>query len=148
MPKTNSEDVWKNTHFINVDLDIYSKTDLRPLVAALGKKIYVLHVGRHRPRGRTYCAHLELRPHPKSADLGIRDFCLLIQTLPRAERKLWDNAKARDFNIGVRVKKEPYAKRFDIAADTVRAAAKLGAQIVFTVYAPRRAPKPIDMRDY
>ncbi|MGC9950216.1 MAG: hypothetical protein ABSF64_27950 [Bryobacteraceae bacterium] len=31
------------THFLNVDLDIYSKADFQPLVTALGKKVMVLY---------------------------------------------------------------------------------------------------------
>jgi hypothetical protein len=43
-----------STHFLNVDLDIYSKADLQPLVSALAKKIMVLYVGRaSKPTART-----------------------------------------------------------------------------------------------
>jgi|HubBroStandDraft_1064217.scaffolds.fasta_scaffold373939_2 hypothetical protein len=36
------------TEFLNVDLDIYSRFDLQPLVKALGKKVIILYVGRER----------------------------------------------------------------------------------------------------
>ena len=45
------------THFLNVDLDIYSARALQRLVTALGKTVIVLHIGRIR---RTYGAHLEV----------------------------------------------------------------------------------------
>jgi hypothetical protein len=32
------------TEFLNVDLDIYSRFDLQPLVKALGKKVIILYV--------------------------------------------------------------------------------------------------------
>jgi hypothetical protein len=38
------------THFLNVDVDVWSKSDLQPLVAALGKKIFVHCVGAGRKR--------------------------------------------------------------------------------------------------
>lgn len=91
------------THFLNVDLDIHSKSDLQPLVAVLGEKVLVLHVGRHK---RTYHGHLEVTKL-KDADQTIRVFCALIQELPRAERKMWNDAKLREFNIGVQGMAKP-----------------------------------------
>jgi len=38
------------TRFLNVDVDVWSKSDLQPLVAALGKKIFVHCVGAGRKR--------------------------------------------------------------------------------------------------
>jgi hypothetical protein len=45
----------EDTHFLNVDLDIYSTRDIQPLVTALGTKVLVLRIGRTK---RTYGAHL------------------------------------------------------------------------------------------
>ncbi len=53
------------THYRNVDLDIYSRHDLRPLIKGFGAKVHVLFVGRERGK---YCAHLEVAQHPKTAD--------------------------------------------------------------------------------
>lgn len=46
----------KTTHFLNVDLDPYSKSNLQSLVAAMGDRVLVLYVGGHKG---TYRAHLE-----------------------------------------------------------------------------------------
>jgi hypothetical protein len=66
----------ETTHLLNVDLDIYSRSDLQPLVTAFGEKVFVLHVGRYK---RTYKAVLELTPTriAKSADSRILAFCKL-----------------------------------------------------------------------
>ena len=121
------------THFLNVDLDIYSRLSLQPLVSALGKKVFVLHAGREK---RTYCAHLELTRITKNADATIRAFCALIESLPTAERELWNMAKVRDFNIGVQAEARPHSHETALAVETVKAASEVGARIVFTVYAP------------
>jgi hypothetical protein len=92
------------TEFLNVDLDLYSRSNLEPLVAALGKRVIVLYAGRHR---RTYEAHLELNVAPKSADAAIRGFAALIRKLPEEPRKLWDTARTRDFSIGVQAAMQP-----------------------------------------
>ena len=129
-----------STHFLNVDLDIYSKADLQPLVSALGKKVTVLYVARIR---RTHRAHLEVAKITKTADATIRAFCSLIQALPKPERNLWDAAKIRDFNIGVQACTRPHYTEFALSAETLKASYELGARIVFTVYAPQPPEKSV-----
>ena len=121
------------THFLNVDLDIYSRQDLEALVNALGKKVIVLYAGRLR---RTHRAHLELAKTTKTADATIRGLCALIAALPNVERDLWNAAKVRDFNIGVQACTQPHSTEFALSAETLKASHELGARIVFTVYAP------------
>jgi hypothetical protein len=119
------------THFLNVDLDIHSTSDLQPLVSALGKKVHVLWVGRLK---RTYYAHLEVMKITKDADQTIRVFCALVKELPRAERKLWNQARIREFNIGVQGAARPTSYEITLQEETVRAAAELGARIGLTIY--------------
>lgn len=121
------------TKFLNVDLDVYSNSSLEPLVAALGQRISVLYVGRVK---RTYEAHLELHKITQTADTAIRGFCALIRTLPRAERKLWDTAKVREFSIGVQAQMKPLSFEITLAEQTIRAASELNARIGFTIYSP------------
>ena len=123
------------TDFINVDLDIYSRSDLEPLVTALGERVDVLYVGRQR---RTCAAHLEL-PFgfkPYNADAMIRRFAALIDSLPKAQRKLWDAAETREFDIGVQAAMQPFCYEMLLSAEAVDAVARLNARIRFTVYAP------------
>jgi|GEM_PF-905238 len=124
------------THFRNVDLEICSSSDLQPLVDAFGKKVFVLHVGRFR---RSYEAFLEVSKRTKDVDGTIRAFCELIRALPRPAKKLWNEAKARDFNVGIQACDQPSSAAFLLSADTLQQAAKLGARIVITVYSPQRS---------
>ena len=123
------------THFLNVDLDLYSRSNLEPLVAAMGTKVNVLYMGRHK---RTYRAHLELAGSglDDSPDSTIRSFCALIAALPRQAARLWKAAKSRDFNIGVQAAMQPRSYEMPLAAEIVKAASKVNARIVLTVYAP------------
>jgi hypothetical protein len=129
-----------DAQFLNVDLDVYSRSDLQPLVNGFGKKVMALYVGRER---RRYSAHLELARYPKktSADATIRAFCTLIRALPKAERGMWNAAKTREFSVGVQAGQQPFACDFRIEAQTVKAVAELGAVIVLTVYGPERAKR-------
>src|SRR5882762_2602731 len=94
------------THFLNVDLDLHSRSDLQPLVTAMGDEVSVLFVGRIK---RTCRAHLELAGSglSETADETITDFCTLIRKLPKSAMKLWNGAKIRDFNIGVQAAMQP-----------------------------------------
>ena len=92
------------TRFVNVDLDIYSERDLRPIVKALGRRVIVLYVGRER---RKYSAHLEVAKNVRTADSAIWAFCGLIEGLPKPERDLWNTAKVRSFSIGIQAGMQP-----------------------------------------
>lgn len=126
--------------FLNVDLDIYSGSDLQPLVNGFGKKVIALHVGRER---RRYSAHLELAAYQKnpSADSTIRAFCNLIRALPKTKRELWNGAKTREFSVGVQAGRRPFACDFRIEAQTVKALAELDALIVLTIYGSEMAKR-------
>lgn len=129
------------TLFRNVDLDIYSQSDLQPLVTALGDHVIDLYVGRVR---RTYEAHLELNyRRGQTANSVILGFCKLINRLPPMERTLWNRAKIRSFDIGIDVPKRDRHFWIAVSPEAVQAAAETGAQIAITVYGPlRSAPKP------
>jgi hypothetical protein len=124
---------YKEMRFLNVDLDLVSRSDLQPLVTALEPGAFALHVGHEK---RTYSAHLELSKFPKNPDAAIRGFAALIQKLSRAERKLWDTAKVRDFNVGVQSAMQPRTFEIKLTTETLGIASILRARIVFTVYAP------------
>ena len=123
------------THFLNVDLEISSTLNLAPLLAAWGKSVFILHADRVK---WTYRVFLEIGRIPKSADQVIRVFCKLIESLPRAERKIWDSASKRDFSIGIAAGLTPSACDFTLSPKTVRVVADVGARIVFTVYGAER----------
>ncbi len=125
--------------FLNVDLDIYSKTDLQPLVDALGASLIEMWVGRVR---RTYEAHLEVswekRKTPSSIILR---FCKLIRALPPKERKLWNAAKTKSFDIGTEAPKRNNHYWSAVSPEAVHAAAEVGAQIAITIYGPMKPSK-------
>jgi len=122
------------TNFLNVDLDIFSKSRLEPLVAAFGDRVEVHYVGRE---GSRYCAHLE-RGFPRNADTGIKALAALVRQLPGRARKLWNNAQVKDFNIGIQGGIKPHYCEFPLHLETLSEVVKLGARVVITVYAAER----------
>lgn len=132
--------IYETTTFLNVDLDLYSRSNLQPLVTAMGHSVIVLHAGRD---GRRWCAHLELARVARTADSAIRSFSSLIRRLPSAAGKLWGSATVRDFNIGVQAGMQPRSYEIALARETVETASALKARIVVTVYAPEIPEKGV-----
>jgi hypothetical protein len=134
--------VLDKTLFLNVDLDIRSRIDLQPLVDAMGKRAIVLYVGRFK---RTYQARLELsgshlprEKHSQSPELFIRRFRKLIHGLPPDAKRLWDGAKAREFDIGIESGKPHKYYWFDLSPSALQAALEVNAHISVTIYQPMK----------
>ena len=125
--------------FANVDLDIFSREDLRALVGAFGNKVIEMWVGKVR---RTYEAHLELGWSKKQTPTAIiLGFCKLIESLEPSKRQLWDAAKTKSFDIGIYAPTRNHYYWSAVSPEAVRAAAAVGAQIAITVYGPMKAAK-------
>ena len=134
----------EGTTFLNVDLEIISRTPLDPLVQAFGRKVDVLHVG---PWGRRYGAHVEVAGsgYRGNADSLVRRLVTLVKALPRNARRLWDTAQSREFNVGIEVAAKSRAFELRLEPETLRAVTDVAGRIVITVYAPERineAPTP------
>lgn len=127
------------THYANVDLDVYARVPLDGFVQALGDEAFVLYVGGGR---RKYEAHVELASShmDMSADDTIIGLIRLIQSLPRAHRKIWDSAERREFNIGIEAGLEPHGFELRLQQGTLKAITDVRGVLVVTVYAP-------DLRD-
>jgi hypothetical protein len=121
--------------FLNVDVDVFSRTPLDALTAALGKQILINYVGRE---GRRYSAHFSLY-HPRSADAAIRRLARVIMKLPTRARRLWDQASKRVFNVGFQSGLRPHSLESEISSAAVEAAAGIRASIAVTIYAVQGA---------
>jgi hypothetical protein len=119
--------------FLNVDLEIFSKSDLQPLVVALGSNIHVHYLGME---FRLFKAYFDLSQQPKTPESGILRFCKLIQKLPPSERAIWNAAKSRSFDIGIEAPSHGSHYWVAVGSEAIRSAAEINAQIAITVYAP------------
>lgn len=119
----------EQTHFLNVDLDVRTRTGLKILIDAFGRGVYCVH------QTRTF-AVLELNKQCVTADATIMCFVKLITRLPPTARKIWQSCSLRSMNIGIQCGAEPGSSEFKISNKALKAATACGVQIVFTVYAP------------
>ena len=127
------------TRFLNVDLDIYSTTRLNKIVKAFGQKVTVLYCGRW---GDLFGARVEtydsvLRANPTTV---IRQLVALVKALPPAERRIWDQAKAREFNIGIEAASRSPLYELRLSPKTLREVNSVNGTVIFTVYAPEHVP--------
>src|SRR5690348_2906977 len=106
--------------FLNVDLEIFSKADLKPLAVALRRNLDPHHLGMEFGKHKAY---FDLLKQPKTPDAGIIRYCKLIQKLPPDQRKLWDSAESRSFDIGFEGPKKGRYYWSAVSANAVRAAA-------------------------
>jgi hypothetical protein len=123
--------------FLNVDVDVLSRSPLEPLVNELGREVLGNYVGRE---GRRYGAHFSLYS-PKSADHAVRRLATIIGALPLPARRLWKGAQRRSFNLGFESGHHPHCLETMVSPEAVQAVAALGASIVVTIY-PVQTSRP------
>ena len=130
------------TRFLNVDVDVWGRANLQPLVAALGNNVLVHYVG---AEGSEQTAHFSLTSaHGKSADTIVRQLVALIEKLPRSARQLWNHARARDLNVGIQAGVTPYSHEIAFHQRTLDLVARVQGRIVITTYAvPARTPRAV-----
>jgi hypothetical protein len=126
-----------STRFLNVDLDLFSRSSLEALVDAFGKRVLCHYVGKE---GRRFAAHLSLRVSGlgQSADSLLLRFAALVRSLPPPARGLWDRATVRQLNLGIQAAHQPPSFELPIKARTLAAVTALNAGIVVTIYSAGR----------
>jgi hypothetical protein len=125
------------TTFLNVDLDVWAAYDLAPLVEAFGPHVSDMFTGAAEVEEGAYQTHLELalaKRDPWNPDSAIQAFVRLIEGLPPAAKRLWDEANLRVFDVGIQGGVTPRAFQFSLRPDTLAAASRLKANVALTIY--------------
>ena len=148
----------RGPHFINVDLEVWSRTDLTPFDEAVQAIAFVLYAGKIR---RRFLVSLEARlPKVTSPEDAIWGLLKIVDGLPPAARKAWKGAQSRIFNVGYQggefvtlLRERPVGSSRWYAVNPRRAArscetsftpklldavAKVGGTITTTIYPPTR----------
>jgi hypothetical protein len=130
-------------HFLNVDLEIESSSDLAPLAAELEPDACALYCG---PAAVGYLLNLEL--NSRSADTDgpderIHKLCQLVEALSPAGRQGWQSASRRTFDVGYDATTAHMAARFALRTDTLERIARMGATLTVTVYRADPEARPM-----
>jgi hypothetical protein len=122
----------KPPYFLNVDLDIESKSSLGSLARELGNRVSVTFSGRIKGRHGLF---LESAGTERGQDAIIGALCALIEGLSQRNRQVWDAALRKEFDLGYESRLSPQrANRFTIRPGTLRRMAALGASVAVTLY--------------
>ena len=129
----------QNVRYLNVDLEIESKSDLSKIVEEFGDDVSVLYSGEMRGY---QLASFEIPGNTADADETINNFCLLVEGLPKEAREVWDGCCSRVMDVGYESGTSPQNFRSEIRASTVQRVAAIGASIVITIYPLFDEPAP------
>ena len=117
--------------YLNVDLILQSKEDLTPIVNHFGENIFVLHNGK---KDESYYAYIELSEDHHEPNEAIDALCTLIEALGTNEKKIWDNALSRVFDVGYEGGKTPNRFSTDINPKVLERLAKYNTCLRVSIY--------------
>ena len=126
--------------YLNTDLDLTSAEDLTALAAAFeGRGVLPLHVT-HGADALWY-ATFETSVQFAEPEPNIGAMLVIVESLARPLRSMWDGCTRREFNIGYDCGDEPWAFTQGLPADLLGRMAAVGASLRVTLY-PDREPAP------
>jgi len=122
---------------IAVDVSVRSRRSLRPLLDVWNHGQTPSRVRTEAPRWIYFTGKAGKRA--KTTDQIILGLVAQVESFDRATRRCWDQATSRIFDIGIQAGLSPYSfEDVRLAEATVKAVARIDAQIKITLYAPRR----------
>jgi hypothetical protein len=127
------------THYLNTDLDIESKSDLSRIVQEFGDDVIVLYHGER--RGYQHGSfEIDSGGTSAGADEVINAFCNLVENLPEEVREIWEGCCSKVFDVGYESGSSPRNFRSELRASTIQRVAAIGAGIVITIYSLPNEP--------
>ncbi len=119
-----------DVHYINVDLEIKSRTDLSPIVDSFSNDVIVMYNGEW---GKFFLAAFEGK-NSAGVNEDIKFFCRLVECLNEKERKIWDESFSRIFDIGFQSGITPPSYGMSLESSVLNAVVNIGASIAITIY--------------
>lgn len=118
--------------YLNVDLEVRSRSDLKPLADTLSPRLFALYVGRE---GRSFLASFEVPgTNLATPDAAFRRLLRAIDDLPGPAARLWRQARDRVFDVGVARSKGKGVLRLPLKVGTLAAVARHQARVALTIY--------------
>ncbi|MEX0886624.1 MAG: hypothetical protein WD009_09315 [Phycisphaeraceae bacterium] len=119
--------------YLNVDLEVRSRTSLEALERGFGDRAYLLA---QRQEDGLFVASFEIAADHDDPETAIRAFCDMIEALPPIVRDLWDVSVQRSFDIGFDSGDEPFPFSTALTPATTARVARLRAGITVSIYPP------------
>jgi hypothetical protein len=128
------------TSFINVDLEVFSESDLSELLDHLSGKLCLLH---HGVTDGLHHACLEVRPNRSNDEPNefIATFHNAVSSLPPGPRSAWDACKRRVIDLGFQSGWKPNIYTMPLNTGSVKQLAELQTEFLITIYGTATACK-------
>ena len=97
------------TRFLNIDLELVATFDLAPLLEYFNQTLFKLRDSVDEGRRTVW---MELYADPKDMDDAILRYAMLVESLPKEIRRLWDKCEDRCLNVGIQSGRAPHASDF------------------------------------
>ncbi len=123
--------------FLNVDLEIVSSRSLEPLAQEMGKAVIVLYSGPGKGRSHLLC--LEDSRWSNTPDAAARALCAAVERLSVRGRRLWKQAKRKEFNVGYDLIEGARLVQTALKRETLKRIVALDATVAFTCYRGERS---------
>lgn len=121
------------TRYLNTDLDLVAKRDLRPLARALRRLgLHALYCGKR--EDGCWFAVLETDEQFDTPAPNVDAMLGAIEALDAKARALWSSCEAREFHLGFECGDEPRPFSLALPAATLERAAAVGASVRITLY--------------
>jgi len=118
------------THFLNIDLEIESNTEISLLVEELSLKLTRLTYheceGKHRA---------SFEAHQTEIEGIITEYVSVIVSLSEAGKRLWENCTKREFNLGFQSGATPKGYEKSISPNALKEIVSVNGQLGITIYA-------------
>ena len=119
------------TRFLNIDLELVATFDLAPLLEYFNQTVFKLRDSVDQGRRTVW---MELYADPKDMDDAILRYAMLVESLPKEIRRLWDKCEDRCLNVGIQSGRAPHASAFRISTGAIEKLVAIGARLEITVY--------------
>jgi hypothetical protein len=128
------------TSFINIDLELYSDTDLTEFVDYLSDRLCLLH---HGHQGGQHFASFEVRPATSEDEPNviISAFHAVLSSMPNNFSNAWNACSRKIFDFGYRSGWKPNIYVSPLSAKSVQQLADLKLECVITIYGTSTASK-------
>ena len=123
-------------NFLNVDLEIWSASNLDGLSAEMGERVSVHYCG---PAPKRHLLAVENSRYYKNPDSAIHALCKVVESLSPAGRRIWKTAR-KTFDVGYEFRRSDWSSHFSLRPDTLARVSNLGATLAVTYYRRDKIP--------
>lgn len=129
--------------FLNVDLDLKSRTDPAALMTEWHGRVLAQHLSKS---AGAHWLHVSLPFQPKNPGDAIRGFAKLTSRLSSRARRIWSRA-SKELDIGIQaggVRSERTSAKWVLDEAVVKTLADLGVRLRVTIYSPSLRTQSVD----